>query len=92
VELLMWIVGGIVAAVAIIALVPVLVIGGWFVIITVIMGLADGVIALLDQRWKVIRGRKKRAGLNPAPSLGTGQGSAGKPPIQGLTAPSTVTP
>jgi len=92
VELLMWIVGGIVAAVAIIALVPVLVIGGWFVIITVIMGLADGAIALLDQRWKMIRGRKKRAGLSPVPSLGHGQGSGGKPPIPGLTAPSTVTP
>lgn len=90
-ELLMWIVGGGIAAVAIIVLVPLLVIGGWFVIITVVMGLADGVIALLDHSWKMIRDRQKRAGLNPAPSLGPGQGSGGtSSPV--LTAPSTVTP
>jgi hypothetical protein len=92
VELLMWIVGGIVAAVAGIALALVLIIGGWFVIVTVIMELADGTIALLDQRWKIIRGRKKQAGPNPAPSLESGQGSGGKPLIPALSAPSTVTP
>jgi 5-bromo-4-chloroindolyl phosphate hydrolysis protein len=91
VDLLMWMVGGIVAAVAVIALVPVLIIGGWFVIITVIMGLADGAIALLDQRWKMIRGRKKQAGLNPSPSLVSGRGSGGNILIPALSAPS-ITP
>jgi hypothetical protein len=49
VELVMWIVVGIVAG---IVLVPVLVVGTWFVVMTVILGLADGIIWLLDQGWK----------------------------------------
>jgi hypothetical protein len=48
----MWIVVGIVAGLGFIVLVPVLVVGTWFVVITVILGLADGTIWLLDQGWK----------------------------------------
>ena len=51
-ELMMWIVVGIVAALGGIVLVPVLVVGTWFVVITVILGLADGATWLLDQGWK----------------------------------------
>ena len=51
-ELVMWIVVGIVADLGFIVLVPVLVVGTWFVVITVILGLADGTIWLLDQGWK----------------------------------------
>ena len=66
-ELLIWIVVGIVAVVGFIALVPVLVVGSWFVIITVIMGLADGAIWLLDQGWARMRGSERRPEVKPAP-------------------------
>jgi hypothetical protein len=40
------------AALGFVVLVPVLVVGIWFVVITVILGLADGTLWLLDQGWK----------------------------------------
>jgi hypothetical protein len=61
VELVMWIVLGIVAGLGFIVLVPVLVVGTWFVVLTVILGLADGTILLLDQGWK-----KKNRKATPA--------------------------
>ena len=51
-ELVMWIAVGILASLGFIVLMPVLVVGTWFVVITVILGLADGAFWLLDQRWK----------------------------------------
>jgi uncharacterized membrane protein len=39
---MLWIVGGIIAVSVAILLVPVLVVGTWFVVMTVIMGIADG--------------------------------------------------
>ena len=51
-ELMMWIVVWIVAGLGFIVLVPVLVVGTWFVVFTVILGLADGTTWLLDQGWK----------------------------------------
>jgi hypothetical protein len=60
VELVMWIVVGIVAG---IVLVPVLVVGTWFVVLTVILGLADGTIWLLDQGWKKNRGGSRNGKL-----------------------------
>ncbi len=82
-ELVMWIVIGIVAVLGFIVLVPVLVVGGWYVVITVIMGLADGAIWLLDEGWRTIRGRKSRAEVQTKPPVDThpvaihaGQGSA----------------
>lgn len=62
-ELVMWIVVGIVAALGCIVLVPVLVVGTWFVVITVILGLADGTIRLLDQGWKKNRGGRRNGKL-----------------------------
>jgi len=58
-ELVMWIVVGIVAGLGGIVLVPVLVVGTWFVVITVILGLADGTTWLLDQGWKKNRGGRR---------------------------------
>jgi hypothetical protein len=52
VQLLMWIVVGIVAGLAFLVLVPVLVLGTWFVVMTMTVGLADGAIWLLDRRWR----------------------------------------
>jgi len=52
VELVMWIMVGILAGLASIVLIPVLVIGTWYVVMTVTMGLVDGIVWLLDQRWK----------------------------------------
>ena len=51
-ELAMWILVGIVAGLGFVVLVPVLVVGTWFVVITVILGLADATIWLLDLGWK----------------------------------------
>ena len=51
-ELVMWIGVGILASLGFILLMPVLVVGTWFVAMTVILGLADGAIWLLDQGWK----------------------------------------
>ena len=90
-ELIMWIVVGIVAVLGFIALVPVLVVGSWYVIITVIMGLADGAIWLLDEGWTRIRGGKRRPEVKLAPSLGRGDAHGGKQPVPWVTAPRTVT-
>ena len=62
-ELMMWIVVGIVAGLGFIVLVPVLVVGTWFVVMTVILGLADGTIWLLDQGWKKNRGGRRNGKL-----------------------------
>lgn len=51
-ELVMWILVGLLASLGFIVLVPVLVLGTWFVVMTVILGLADGTTWLLDQGWK----------------------------------------
>ena len=77
----MWIVVGIVAGVGAIVLIPVLVIGGWFVVINLILGLADGTIWVLDQAWKTIHGRKSRPGVQGVPSQGVGDATRGKPPV-----------
>lgn len=80
----MWIVVGIVAGLGAIVLIPVLVIGGWFVVINVILGLADGTIWVLDQAWKTIHGRKRRSGVQGAPSQGVGDATRGKQPVPAL--------
>ena len=84
---MMWIVVGIVAGLGAIALIPVLVVGGWFVVINVILGLADGTIWLLDQAWKMIHGRKSRPGVKRAPSQGLGDATHGKQSVPALTTP-----
>ena len=80
-ELVMWIVIGIVAVLGFIVLVPVLVVGTWYVVITVIMGLADGAIWLLDEGWRTIRGRKSRAEVQTKLPLGLGDANSEKHPI-----------
>ena len=42
-----------------IVLVPLLVVGSWFVIITVMMGLVDGAVWVLDEGWTRIRVGKR---------------------------------
>lgn len=64
-ELAMWIGVGLAAGLAGIALIPILVVGTWFVIMTSILGLADGVIWLLDQGWKKNK-QRTRTGLVPS--------------------------
>src|SRR5438132_13313053 len=88
-ELVMWIVIGIVAVLGFIVLVPVLVVGGWYVVLSVIMGLADGAIWLLDEGWRTVRGRKRRAQVQTKPHLGPGDANGGKQPIEALIAPRT---
>jgi hypothetical protein len=90
-ELVMWIVIGIVAVLGFIVLVPVLVVGGWYVVITVVMGLADGAIRLLDEGWRTVRGRNSRAAVQTKLPLGLGEANGEKQPLLGLTAPRAVT-
>jgi hypothetical protein len=52
VELIMWIVLWTVVVFACIALIPVLVVGTWWAVMTVVLGLSDGIIWVLDRRWK----------------------------------------
>src|SRR5881628_2509578 len=87
----MWIVIGIVAVLGFIVLVPVLVVGTWYVVITVIMGLADGAIWLLDEGWRTIRGRKSRAEVQTKLLLGLGDANGKKQPIPVVTVRGAVT-
>jgi len=87
----MWIVRGIVAVLGFIVLVPVLVVGTWYVVITVIMGLADVAIWLLDEGWRTIRGRKSRAEAQTKLPFGLGDANGEKQPILVVIATRTVT-
>ena len=89
-QLVMWIVIGIVAVLGFIVLVPVLVVGTWYVVITVIMGLADGAIWLLDEGWRTIRGRKSRAEAQTKLPFGLGDANGEKQPIPVVIATRTV--
>ena len=90
-ELVNWIVIRIAAVLGVIVLVPVLVVGGWYVVITVIMGLADGAIWVLDEGWRTIRGRKSRAEAQTKLPFGLGDANGGKQPIPVVIATRTVT-
>lgn len=59
-ESMLWIVGGIIAVPVAILLVPVLVVGTWLVVMTVIIGIADGGLWVLDRGWKR-QARKSRS-------------------------------
>ena len=63
VELMIWMA---VWFAATLALVPTLVVGSWFVIIYVVVGMIDGILWLLDQGWRTRGGRKAAAGPVPA--------------------------
>jgi len=52
VQLVMWVIVGILTGAAAIVLIPILVVGTWYVVMTVILGLVDGIVWLLDQQWK----------------------------------------
>ena len=51
-EFVTWIIVGILAGFASIVLIPVLVVGTWYVVMTAILGLVNGMVWLLDRRWK----------------------------------------
>jgi hypothetical protein len=80
VESMLWIVGGIIAVLVAILLVPVLVVGTWFVIMTVIMGIADGILWMLDQGWKrpVRKSRSEATHVRPVKVSATGRDT---PPV-----------
>jgi hypothetical protein len=58
-ELVMWILLGIVVALGVLALIPVLIIGGWYVIVFVIFRLVDAAVAsaigFFEQGWGTIQ-------------------------------------
>jgi fatty acid desaturase len=86
VELVLMIVVGIIVALGVLVLAPLLIVGSWFVIITVILGLVDGASWLLDQGW-----RKIRPEVKPAASLGLLDATSGKQRVPVLTAPLAIT-
>ena len=51
-ELVMWIVVVPVVMLTCMALIPLLVVGTWYVVMNVILGLSDGIIWVLDRRWR----------------------------------------
>jgi hypothetical protein len=51
-ELVMWVFVGIVMGFVGLALIPVLVVGTWWVVMTIILGLSDGIIWFLDCKWR----------------------------------------
>jgi hypothetical protein len=51
-ELVMWVVLWTVGGLAGIALIPILVVATWFVVMTLVMGLSDGIMWVLDRRWR----------------------------------------
>jgi hypothetical protein len=55
-ELVMWIVVWSIAGVLAIVSIPVLVVGTWFVVMTVILGVGNAGIWLLDHGWRARRG------------------------------------
>lgn len=57
-ELIMWIIVWTVVGLACIALIPVLVVGIWWTVMTVILGLSDGIIWVVDRRWRTAALRK----------------------------------
>jgi hypothetical protein len=68
-DLMIGIVIGTVAVLGVLALIPVLVIGGWFVIIFGIMRLADAIILSLEQGWRRSRTGIPRLKVTPSPEL-----------------------
>ena len=75
-EQLMWIGIWIAALVGLLISIPVLVIGGWFLFVTLIMGLGDKTIDLIDQGWKTIR---RRIQTRKKPTLRVAQQNALQP-------------
>jgi hypothetical protein len=51
-EMVMWVLGGIFMGLVGLALIPVLVVGTWWSVMTVILGLSDGIIWFLDRKWR----------------------------------------
>jgi len=72
-EQLIWIGIWFIAGVSLLALIPVLVIGGWFIVITLIMGLCDKTVGWLDQGWKTL---SRRIRTREKPALKAGQQNA----------------
>lgn len=69
-EFVMWIVVWMIVGVLAVALIPVLVVGTWFVIMTLIVGVADAGIWILDLGSRMTRGRKNRPTSIPMPTSG----------------------
>ncbi|MGP0593255.1 hypothetical protein ACTRXD_12075 [Nitrospira sp. T9] len=57
-KLVMWAVLGIVMGLVGLVLIPVLVVGTWWVVMTVMLGLSDGIVWFLDRKWWLLRRKK----------------------------------
>lgn len=67
-EFVMWIVVWMVVGVLAVASIPVLVVGTWFVIMTLILGVAEAGMWVLDLGWRRNRSRTHRPTSIPMPT------------------------
>jgi hypothetical protein len=89
-ELVAWSVVGFVVGMLAIVSISALVIGTWFVVMTVALKVGDAAIWLLDQGWRVTRSPEERPAVRPIPTSGGMEASGDQAPIAALTAPLSV--
>jgi hypothetical protein len=89
-ELVTWSVVGIVVGILAIVSISVLVVGTWFVVMTVVLGVADATIWLLDQGWRVTRRPEERPAFIPMPTSVGMDANTGQAPVAALPAPFSV--
>ncbi len=51
-ELIMWIGMGMLVGVACLVLIPVMVVGTWYVVLTTMLGISDGILWIVARNWK----------------------------------------
>jgi hypothetical protein len=81
-ESVVWMIVGMFA----IVLIPVLVVGTWFVIMTLILGVSDAGIWILGLGSTITRGRKNRPRFIPMPTSEDIDANDKKAPVSTLTA------
>ena len=85
-EFIMWIVVWMIGGVLALASIPVLVVGTWFVIMTLILGIADAGIWILDLGSRMTRGQKNRPRFISMPTSEDIDANDKKAPVSTLTA------
>jgi hypothetical protein len=82
----MWIVVWMIVGALAVASIPVLVVGTWYVVMTLILGVADAGIWILDLGSRMIRGRENRPASMPMPTSEYIDANGKKAPVSTLTA------
>lgn len=82
----MWMVVWMIIGMLAVASIPILVVGAWYVIMTLILGIADAGNWIFDLGSKMICGRKNRSSFIPMLTSGDINANAKKAPVSTLTA------